>query len=96
VKYFHRTQLSPESVMVQAARYFGARLTPTGEAPRQVSFAGSLGAVVITVDSDGGHDTRVTAATDQLSESELDKWVRHFLGTVHAMAEPAHQLRGDY
>ena len=96
MKYFHRTQVQPGDVIVSAARYFGARLTPTGEAPLRCSFAGSLGSVVVTAASEGGHDTRVTVATDQLAESELDKWAKHFLGTIHVMAEPAHALRGDY
>lgn len=96
MKYFHRTQVPPDAVMQRAAAFFGTRLTPAGEAPRRLSFAGSLGSVTITAVPEGGHYTLVTVATDQPGESELDKLGKHFLGTVHVLAEPEHVLRGDY
>ena len=96
MKYFHRTQVPPDRVMAQAASFFAARLTPAGEAPRRRAFAGSLGSVTVTAQPEGGHNTLVTVATDQVGESELDKLARHFLGTVHTLDEPAHVLRGDY
>jgi hypothetical protein len=96
VKYFYRAHAAPDLVMAKAASWFGARLTPTGEAPRRRSFAGSLGGVVVTARPEGGHCTLVTVATDQPGESELDKYAKHFLGTIHVIDEPAHALRGDY
>jgi hypothetical protein len=96
LKYFSRTQVAPDAVMAQAATFLGARLTPAGEAPRRRAFAGSLGAMAVTAVPEGGHYTLVTVETDQPGESELDKLAKHFLGTVHVLAEPAHVLRGDY
>jgi hypothetical protein len=96
MKYFHRTPVLPDAVMAQAAGFFGARLTPAGEAPRRRVFAGSLGSVTVTAMPEGGHNTLVTVVTDQPGESEIDKLAKHFLGTVHVLAEPAHVLRGDY
>jgi hypothetical protein len=96
VKYFHRTQVPPDAVIARAAAFFGGRLTLAGEAPRRREFAGSLGSVTVTAVPEGGHYTLVTVATDQPGESELDKLGKHFLGTVHAIAEPEHVLRGDY
>jgi hypothetical protein len=96
VKYFHRTQVAPDAVMRQATRFFTGRLAPQSEAPRRLGFSGALGSVTVTAEPEGGHYVRVTVATDQPGESELDKLAKHFLGTVHVLAEPAHQLRGEY
>jgi hypothetical protein len=96
MKYFHRTSIAPDTVITQAAALFGARLTPSGEAPRRRTFSGSLGSVTVTAAPEGGHNTLVTVVTDQPGESELDKLAKHFLGTVHVLAEPEHQLRGEY
>jgi len=96
MKYFHRTHVPPDAVMASAARCFGARLTPSGEAPRRSAFSGSLGSLTVTAVPEGGHYTLVTVATDQPGESEIDKLAKHFLGTVHVQAEPQHVLRGDY
>ncbi len=96
MKYFHRTSVPPDDVIARATTFFGARLSPSGEAPRRRSFAGALGAVTVTAEPEGGHDTLVTVSTDQVGESELDKLGKHFLGTIHTVAEPSHVLRGDY
>jgi hypothetical protein len=48
------------------------------------------------VQAEGGHYTRITVHTDQPGESEIDKLAKRFLGEVHVLAEPAHQLRGSY
>jgi hypothetical protein len=96
MKYFHRSQVAPDDVISRATSFFGARLTPAGEGPRRRVFAGSLGTVTVTALPEGGHYTRVTVATDQPGESELDKLGKLFLGTVHTMDEPDHVLRGDY
>lgn len=96
MKYFHRTSVPPDAVMQRAASWFGGRLTPAGGEPRRQRYAGSLGSVTVTAEPEGGHYTRVTVATDQPGESELDKFSKHFLGVVHVAAEPEHLLRGDY
>jgi hypothetical protein len=96
VKYIHRTQVPPDAVMQRAAAVFSGRLARSGDAPRRLEFAGSLGSITVTARPEGGHYTLVTVATDQPAESELDKLAKHFLGTVHVIAEPEHVLRGDY
>jgi hypothetical protein len=96
LKYFHRTPVPPDAVMAHAAAFLGARVPPTGEAPRRRAFSGSLGSVTVTAVPEGGHWTLVTVVTDQPGESELDKLAKRFLGTVHVLAEPEHVLRGAY
>lgn len=96
MKYFHRTPVQPDVVMQRAAAWFGAHLSPVAEAPRRLAFGGSLGMVTVTAVPEGGHYTLVTVVTDQPGESLLDKLSKHFLGTVHVIAEPEHVLRGDY
>lgn len=96
MQYFHRTSASPDAAMQAAASFFGTRLAPTDESPRRRSYAGALGSVRISARPEGGHYTLVTVHTDQPGESELDKLAKRFLGEVHALAEPTHQLRGSY
>jgi hypothetical protein len=89
MKYFHRTQLSPDAVVAQAARYFGSRLSPTDEGERRRSFAGPLGQLSVTVRAEGGHYTLVTIETDQPGESEI-------LTLLHASAHQSHEPIGAY
>lgn len=96
MKYFHRTGLSPDEVLVPATAFFGARLTPVEELPRRRRFAGAIGQVTVTVQSDGGHYTLVTVETNQVGESEADKLAKRFLTEVHTIAEPTHRPIGAY
>lgn len=96
MKYFHRTSVTPGAAVARAAEFFGARLTPTEEAPRRRRFGGTLGRLSVSVQAEGGHYTLVTIDTDQPGESELDKLAKRFLTLVHTMADPAHSPRGAY
>ncbi|MDX2192311.1 MAG: hypothetical protein NW201_03085 [Gemmatimonadales bacterium] len=96
MQYFHRASLPPDEAMRQAAAFFGARLAPTGEAPRERRFAGSLGKLTVTVRAEGGHYTLVTLATDQPGESELDKLAKRFLSELHVSDDPGHRVIGSY
>ncbi len=96
MKYFHRTQLPPDGVVAQAARFFGARLGPTEESDRRRAFAGPLGQLSVTVRAEGGHYTLVTVETDQPGESELDKLGKRFLTLLHTAADPGHVPIGAY
>lgn len=96
MQYFHRTSVSPDAVMERAATWFGRHLNPVEEGARQVRFSGSIGSLAVTVEAEGGHYTRVTVATNQPGESEIDRLAKRFLSVVHTMAEPAHALRGAY
>ncbi len=96
MKYFHRTHLSPDDVVGQAARWFGARLSPTDEGERRRSFGGPLGQLSVTVRAEGGHYTLVTVETDQPGESEIDKLGKRFLTLLHTSAHQGHQPIGAY
>jgi hypothetical protein len=96
MKYFHRTSLSPDTVIARATAFFGPRLSPTEEAPRRRRFSGAIGQVAVTAQPEGGHYTLVTVETNQPGESEADKLAKSFLTAVHTMADPAHEARGAY
>ena len=96
MRYFHRTSIPLDAVLQQADAYFGERMQQTGSAPRHRAFKHAAGNVTVDVRIEGGHYTHVTVATDQVGESEVDKLAKRFLGTVHAKADPKHELRGAY
>lgn len=96
MKYFHRTQLPPDAVMVGARGFFSGILASVEEQPRRRQFAGTIGRISVTVQAEGGHYTLVTVETDQVGESEADKHAKRFLTMVHTMAEPTHRPIGAY
>lgn len=96
MKYFHRSHLAPDTVMARANAFFGARLAPVEEAPRQRRFSGAIGQVGVSVKAEGGHYTLITVETNQPGESEADKMAKRFLTLVHSLAEPTHAVRGAY
>jgi hypothetical protein len=96
MKYFHRTHVSPDDVLLRATAFFGARLTPVEELARRRRFSGAIGQVTVTVQADGGHYTVVTVETNQVGESEVDKVAKRFLTEVHTMADPTHRPIGAY
>jgi hypothetical protein len=96
MKYFHRTHLAPDAVMVGAGRFFGGILASVEEQPRRRQYAGTIGRISVTVQAEGGHYTLVTVETDQVGESEADKHAKRFLTQVHTMAEPTHRPIGAY
>jgi hypothetical protein len=96
MKYFHRTAVPPDRVLVLAAEYFGGRMTPAEEAPRRRAYSGPTGKVTISARPEGGHYTLVEVSTDQVGESELDKFAKRFLAVVHRAQEPTHDVRGAY
>jgi hypothetical protein len=96
MKYFHRTQVSPDAVLARATAFFGTRLGPTEELPRRRRFAGTIGQVSVNAQAEGGHYTLVTVETNQVGESEADKLAKRFLTVVHTMAEPTHRPIGAY
>jgi hypothetical protein len=96
MRYFHRTSLSPDAALEAAKRYFGARLAPSEEAPRRLSYSGAIGRISVSARAEGGHYTLVEVHTDQMGESELDRHAKRFLAEVHQLVEPAHEVRGAY
>ena len=96
MKYFHRTSVSPDTVIQRATGFFSGRLAPVEEGSRRRRFAGAIGQLTVTAQAEGGHYTLVTVETNQPGESELDKLAKRFLTLVHTLAEPAHPMRGAY
>ncbi len=96
MRYFHRTQLSPDKVLAEADRHFGLHLEVIEHGPRARRYNGSLGTVDVAVRLEGGHYVHITVQTDQVGESELDKLAKRFLGQVHKLAHPDYELRGAY
>ena len=96
MRYFHRTQLSPDKILAEADRHFGSHLEEIEHSARARRYDGSLGTVGVAVLLEGGHYVHITVQTDQVGESELDKLAKRFLGQVHKLAHPAYELRGAY
>jgi hypothetical protein len=96
MRYFHRTSLSPDAVLEQAASFFGTRLVPAEENQRRRTFAGPIGRITASARPEGGHYTYVMVETDQVGESEMDKLAKRFLTELHAVVEPGHAVRGAY
>ena len=96
MNYFHRTHLSPDRAVAEAARFFGARMSPAAEGKRQRKFVSPLGQLTVSVQAEGGHYTLVTVETDQQGESELDRLAKRYLTMLHTAADAAHRPIGAY
>jgi hypothetical protein len=96
MKYFHRTHLPPAEVLAGARQFFGTGLSAGAQQPRRIEFSGTIGRITVTVMAEGGHYTLVTVETDQVGESEADKFAKRFLTKVHTIAEPTHRPIGAY
>jgi hypothetical protein len=94
--YFHRTSVAPDAVIARAATFFAGRLAPVTEGARRRVWSGGPGELVLAVEAEGGHYTRVTVSTDQPGESELDRLAKRFLSELHVLAHPEHDVRGAY
>lgn len=97
MQYFHRAHVSPDAVLVAAERYFAARgLAVQRGGGTHARYVGLLGSVDVNVEIEGGHYTRITLATHDVGESELDRIAKRFLSELHALDEPRHEVRGAY
>ena len=97
MKHYHRTHVTPESVIAAADTYFPTlNLTRQASAARSRVFSGELGTVKISARPEGGHYTFIEADTDQVGESRLDRNVKRFFVRVHRQAEPSHKLAAAY
>jgi hypothetical protein len=97
MRHFHRTQLLPADVLVEADAFFPTLgLTPGAAGERARTFTGALGTVGLTVRPEGGHYTFVEADTDQMGESRMDRNVKRFFVRLHRRADPAHALDTPY
>jgi hypothetical protein len=96
VQYFYRAHTRPERVLALAQSYFVDRGFAGGSEGDNANYSDMRGHIALTTESEGGHYTRVTVATDDVGESELDKVAKRFLSELHAAEEPAHVVRGAY
>ena len=97
MQYFYRAQASPDDVLSAAERFFSGRgLAMQRGGGDHARFVGLLGAVDLNVEIEGGHYTRVTMATRDVGESELDKVAKRFLAELHVTGSPRYEVRGAY
>ena len=96
MRYFHRTSVSPDTVLAEADRYFAAHLEAVERGARSRAFRGATGTLTLTAEPEGGHYTKITISTDQVGESEIDKVGKGFLTAVHQHADSRHVARGAY
>ena len=80
-----------------AEQFFPALgLSQTATAVRARSYQGALGALRLSVRSEGGHYTLIEADTDQMGESRLDRNVKKFFVQCHRKDDPTHALEASY
>jgi hypothetical protein len=97
MQYFYRAHVTPETVLSLAEPFFTSRgFARQGGDGDRATYHGPRGTVEVSVEIEGGHYTRVTLATGDVGESELDKLAKRFLSELHAAEEPAHRVRGAY
>ena len=97
MKHFHRSHMMPADVLVLADRFFPELgLTQTVTGFRSRSYQGALGALKLSVESEGGHYTLIEADTDQMGESRLDRNVKKFFVQCHRKDDPSHTLEAAY
>jgi hypothetical protein len=97
MQYFYRAHTSPDAVLAAAEPFFvrhGLAMQRGGG--DHARFVGTLGAVDLNVEIEGGHYTRVTLATRDVGESELDKIAKRFLSELHGIEAPRYEVRGAY
>ena len=97
MRHFYRSHLAPADVLAAADRFFpDLGVVQRTTAPRSRTYAGPLGALKLSVKSEGGHYTFVEVNTDQMGESRLDRNVKKFFVTLHRREDPAHELAANY
>jgi hypothetical protein len=97
MRHFYRSQTPSADVLAAAERFFAdLGLTMVTSAVRSRGFSGPLGALKLTVKSEGGHYTFVEASTDQMGESRLDRNVKKFFVELHRADDPSHTLEASY
>ena len=97
MQYFYRAHCTPEKVLAFAGKFFLGRGFAAGPAGAdRASYTDARGSVAISLETEGGHYTRVTAGTRDVGESEIDKIAKRFLAELHAVEEPQHTVRGAY
>jgi hypothetical protein len=96
VQYFYRAHGSLDAVLDFARTFFGSRGFNAGGSGDTVTFTHPHGVVKVIGEIEGGHYVRVTAATNDVGESETDRVAKRFLSELHQTEEPGHVVRGAY
>jgi hypothetical protein len=97
MKHFYRSHMMPADVLILSDRFFPELgLTQTVTGFRSRSYHGALGALKLSVESEGGHYTLIEADTDQMGESRLDRNVKKFFVHCHKKDDPSHTLEAAY
>ena len=97
MRLFYRTTLTPDEVISNADKFFGAlALTRSGTESRSRTYSGALGTMTLSVRMEGGHYTFIEVVTDQIGESRLDKNVKKYFVGVHRQADPSHRVEAGY
>jgi hypothetical protein len=97
MRHFHRTSVSPSTVLSIADAFFPTiGLAASRREERGRVFSGPLGTVTLDVRPEGGHYVFIEAHTDQVGESRLDRNVKRYFVKVHRAAEPSHRLTAAY
>ena len=97
MQYCYRAHCKPETVLDFAATFFDRRgFGRAGGEGDHARYSDARGAIDVEVEIEGGHYTRVTAATADVGESELDRVAKRFLTELHHVEDPRHVVRGAY
>ncbi|MDP3774949.1 MAG: hypothetical protein Q8Q85_11860 [Gemmatimonadales bacterium] len=97
MQYFYRAHCTPEEVLLFSNRFLGARgFAAAPGSGDHARYTGTRGTVDLHVEIEGGHYTRVTLATSDVGESELDRVAKRLLSELHSVEEPRHKVRGGY
>ena len=92
MRYFHRTSLAIDDALAAADDYFGQRMQSEDTTGRRRTFRGAIGEVTLDIKAEGGHYTLITATTNDVGESEVDKLVKRFLSVVHQRVHESYEV----
>ena len=97
MRHFYRSHMMPADVLLVADRFFAKLgLTAGTNTARTRQLTGTLGALKLSVRSEGGHYTFVEVVTDQMGESRMDRNVKRFFLEVHRAEDPSHSVEAAY
>jgi hypothetical protein len=96
VQYFYRAHITPEAVLGFAQKFFVGHGFAGGADKGGASYNDMRGRIGLSIETEGGHYTRVTVSTGDVGEAEIDKVAKRFLTELHALEEPKHVVRGAY
>ena len=89
--------MMPADVLAVADRFFATLgMTASANTARTRQLSGTLGALKLSVRSEGGHYTFVEVVTDQMGESRMDRNVKKFFVDVHRAEDPSHSVEAAY